>query len=225
MTRMRSFRDTAVPLPPAPGPSSELRREQRLCTLFRTAKLVSAAGETLCRVRNISPNGFMADACPAPAVGDKVGLQLCEGRSHLAKVVWAQADRFGGQFLQTQSVPGMIDEAFSSPHHRHRALRVAPKDAAATILHTAQVARASIVNISQTGVSIFGFDLFLGVAARREVQVEIDGLDPMAGTLCWAADGAAGIQFKRPLSFETLSHWLWATSLAAGPEWESASGA
>lgn len=225
MTRMRSFRDSAVPLPPALGPSCELRREQRLCTLFRTAKLVAAGGETLCRVRNISANGFMADACPAPENGDTVGLQLCEGRSHAAKVVWAQADRFGGQFLETQSVPGMIDEAFSSPHHRHRALRVAPKDAAATILCAGQAARASIVNISQTGVSMFGFDLLLPADARREVQVEIDGLDPMPGTLCWAADGAAGIQFKRPLSFEALSHWLWATSLAAGPDGQSASGA
>jgi hypothetical protein len=167
----------------------------------------------------------MADACPAPAIGDSVALQLCEGRSHPAKIVWAQADRFGGQFLETQSVPGMIDEAFSSPHHRHRALRVAPKNAAATILHSGQVARASIVNISQTGVSIFGFDLLLPAGTRRDVQVEIDGLDPMAGTLCWAADGAAGIQFKRPLSFEALSHWLWATSLAAGPDRQSASGA
>jgi hypothetical protein len=74
-------------------------------------------------------------------------------------------------------------------------------------------------------VSIFGFDLLLPAGTRRDVQVEIDGLDPMAGTLCWAADGAAGIQFKRPLSFEALSHWLWATSLAAGPDRQSASGA
>jgi hypothetical protein len=222
---MRSLRDSAARVPPAHLPSGELRREQRLCTLFRTAKLVSAGSETLCRVRNISPNGFMADACPAPKIGETVGLQLCEGRSHPARVVWAQADRFGGQFLETQSVPGMIDEAFSSPHHRHRALRVAPKDAAATILQGGQVARASIVNISQTGVSIFGFDLLLPAASRREVQVEIDGLDPMGGTLCWSADGAAGIQFKRPLSFEALSHWLWAASLAASPDRQSASGA
>jgi hypothetical protein len=200
----------------AGAPRSELRAEQRLYTLFRTAKLLSAAGETICRVRNISPNGFMADVCPAPAVGETVALELCEGRSYEARVAWSQADRFGAELVARRSISEMIGGTARAPDQRHRALRVAPRAGFATILHEDRVARASIVNISQTGVAIYAYDLPLSPAKSRTLRIEIDGLDPMAGMLCWAANGAAGIQFERPLSFEALSHWLWATSLAAG---------
>jgi len=198
-------------------PPPDLRSEPRLCTLFRTGKLLTTEGETICRVRNISANGFMADAFPAPAVGAQVALELCEGRSQAATVVWAQADRFGARFAAPRSVPEMITEAFGSPNHRHRALRVMPRSGFATIVHGDHVARASIVNISQTGLQVFAFERFLSAATQRDVRIEIDGLDPTEGILCWVRHGAAGIQFMRPLSFEALAHWLWATSLAAGP--------
>jgi hypothetical protein len=211
--------------PAAPGavaeaapPPPDLRREPRLCTLFRTGKLLAAGAETICRVRNISSNGFMADACPAPAVGERIALELCEGRSLAATVVWAQPDRFGARFAVARSVSEMIAEAFGQPHHRHRALRVTPKSAFATIVHANHVVRTSILNISQTGLSVFSFDRFLFAKTPREVRIEIDGLDSMEGVLCWTRHGAAGIQFTRPLSFETLAHWLWATALAAGPD-------
>ncbi|HEX8667045.1 MAG TPA: PilZ domain-containing protein [Allosphingosinicella sp.] len=192
----------------------ELRQEPRLCTLFRVGKLLSGSAETICRVRNISQHGFMADACPAPAVGTAAALELSEGWSREARVVWSQGDRFGAEFLAPQSVSAMLGGGVRSPHQRQRALRVAPDGAFATVVHGNRAARASIVNISQTGAAVFAYDLLLSAVTGRDLSLEIDGLEPMAGTLCWTADGAAGIQFERPLSFETLSHWLWATSLA-----------
>ena len=194
--------------------SPELRREQRLFTLFRIGKLLSPSGETICRLRNISPGGFMADACPAPAVDSPLMLELCEGWSQGARVVWSQGDRFGAEFVEPQSVSTILGGSVRSPHQRQRAPRVAPHGAFATVLHGGRAARASIVNISQTGVGVFAYDLPLSALGRRDLELEIDGLEPLAGTLCWAANGAAGIQFERPLSFETLAHWLWATTLA-----------
>jgi hypothetical protein len=195
----------------------ELRREQRLLTLFRTGKLLSGVGETICRVRNISPNGFMADACPAPAAGDRLALELWEGRSYDARVVWSQADRFGAQFLAPGSVSEMIGgPARGAPWHQ-RAPRFTPESGFVTLVHEGRQVRASIVNISQTGMAVFAYDLPLTAATRRDLRIEIDGLDPITGILCWSGNGAAGIQFDRPLSFETLSHWLWAASLATSP--------
>jgi hypothetical protein len=216
MRRMRLSIDTAPHVVPAVVP--ELRREQRLYTLFRTGKLVSEAGETICRVRNISPNGFMADVCAAPRPGAAVALELCEGQTHAAEVMWAQGDRFGAQFLEASPLADLLAHASHSPHQRHRAPRVVPRSGFATVIHAGKASRASIVNISQTGMAVFAYDLVLSAATPRSVDIEIDGLDPIKGMLCWAAHGAAGIQFERPLSFETLSHWLWSTSIAAAVE-------
>lgn len=216
MKHARSSRATALPSPAfsLPDRAPERRGDERLFTLFRTGKLISKAGETLCRVRNISPRGFMADVCPAPGAGEPVALEICEGRPHAARVAWTEAGRFGAEFLETRSVSDLIGDSVRSPNHRHRAIRIAPEGAFATILHEGRLMRAAIINISQTGAAIFAYDLPLTAATRRDVTIEIDGLDPLAGLLCWASNGAAGIQFEQPLSFETFSHWLWAAALA-----------
>jgi hypothetical protein len=193
----------------------KLRSQQRLCTLLRTGRLVSALGETICRVRNISSNGFMADICPSLAPGERIALELSEGRTDEAKVIWSQAGRFGAEFLAQKCVAELLGAADRNPRHRHRALRVEPKSGFVTILHGSWAATASIINISQTGMAVFASGLRLLTDTRRDLRLEVDGLDPMMGTLCWSASGAAGIEFKNPLSFETLSHWLWASSLAA----------
>lgn len=217
MGRMPLPRTAPAPLPDAAAAPHELRREPRLSTLSRTAKLLSGAGEMLCRIRNISSNGFMADACPAPSAGESIALEMCEGRRHSARVVWAQGERFGAEFLVPRAVSEMLDDGRRGSHQADRAFRLSPRDGSATIFHGDGMTSASIVNISQTGMAVFAYGLDLSTDSGRQLQIEIDGLDGMAGLLCWACHGAAGIQFERPLSFETLSHWLWATSLATGP--------
>ena len=197
-------------------PPQELRREQRLSTSFRTGRLLLADGETICRVRNISRHGFMADICAAPEAGERVALELGDGRSREAKVAWSQAGRFGAEFLEPQSLSAMLSGDAFLPHWRHRSLRIAPRDGFATIMHRNGSAIASVVNISQTGVAVFAFHLGLSTEKVRDLRIEIGGLDPLAGTLRWAASGAAGIQFATPLSFEALSHWLWAAQHALG---------
>ena len=207
--------ETAGASVPQDLPPRESGREPHLHTLFRTAKLLSAAGETLCRVRTLSPDGFTADTCLIPPAGESVALLLCEGRNYSAKIAWAEAERFGARFLVNRPVSDMIGES-SGAKHRRRAPRVVPKGGFATLRHAGRSVHASIVNISQTGMAVIAFDTLAPVATRSSLRVEIDGLEPMTGYLRWTAHDSAGIQFERPLSFETLSHWLWADSFATG---------
>jgi hypothetical protein len=160
----------------------------------------------------------MADAWPAPAAGDEVALELSEGLPVEAKVVWTQGGRFGAQFAAPRPVAEIIADRARAPGRQQRAVRVAPVSAFATIEVEGRSARAAILNISQTGVAIFGFALPLPAGPDYRILVEVDGLEPIAGALCWSADGAAGIRFDAPLSFEALSHWLWAASLSAMPQ-------
>jgi len=204
----------APPDAPAPAPPHDPRREQRLCTMFRTGKLSWADGETICRVRNISPNGFMADVCPAPARGATVWLGLDEERRYEARVVWTQGDRFGAQFAAEQSISDLLNPADRDPRRRHRAPRLEPRCASVTLAQDGRTMRASILNISQSGMAVFASGVALSRGTRGMLRIDIDGLDPMTGFLCWSGQDTAGIQFAEPLSFETLSHWLWAVTLA-----------
>jgi hypothetical protein len=193
----------------------ERRADCRLFTLLRTGKLLAGSEQTICRVRNVSIRGFMADACPAPRPAEIVALELSEGRRLAAKVAWSQGDRFGAEFAFPQNVDELLGRDGGDARFRSRAVRVEPAAAFVTIFDGGRPVHASIVNISQTGMAVCGSDLSLDPASCRPLRLEIDGLGAMDGMLRWAKVGRAGIRFATPLSFECLGHWLWASSLAA----------
>jgi len=194
---------------------NERRADCRLFTLLRTGKLLIGPEQTICRVRNVSIHGFMADACPAPAPGEAVALELSEGRKLAAKVAWSQGDRFGAEFAFPQNVEELVGRLEPSQRIRPRAVRIEPAAGFATIFERERPHHASIVNISQTGMAVFGADLSLDRASASTLRLQIDGLGAMKGVVRWASGGRAGIRFAEPLSFECLGHWLWATALAA----------
>ena len=194
--------------------ANERRADCRLLTLLRTGKLLTGSEQTVCQVRNLSIHGFMADACPAPRLGESIALELFEGRRLAAKVAWSQGDRFGAEFAFPQNVGEMLRRDDSDARFRSRPVRVEPVGAFVTIFDGGRAVHASIVNISQTGIAICGSDLSLDPASCRDLRLEIDGLGAMNGLLRWAIGSRAGIRFATPLSFECLGHWLWASSLA-----------
>jgi hypothetical protein len=55
------------------------RTEARVWTILRVAKISFADRRALCRVRNISPNGLMAEASTQLASGDRLSIELRDG--------------------------------------------------------------------------------------------------------------------------------------------------
>ena len=87
---------TAVPRPP------ERRTDERLTPMLRIAKLSSAMGEQLIRVRNVSAGGLMADIGEAPEVGSSVWVELSQQKIP-ASVVWIRDGMVGIKFDQNRS--------------------------------------------------------------------------------------------------------------------------
>jgi hypothetical protein len=191
------------------------RSERRLITLLRTAKLHLASRETICRLRNVSANGFMADVCPAPSPGEPVELELEEGQRLAARVVWSRLEQIGVEFDRAQDVVRLVGPAAGTARLQGRAVRMRPEGAYANIVCESKVVAALVLNISQTGVALAPFYIDGPLPRRDELRIEIDGLSPAKGVLCWANNGRLGIRFSDPIAFEALAHWLWAISLAA----------
>jgi hypothetical protein len=198
-----------------PEVAHDRRAERRLFALHRIGRLLIGPEQTICRVRNVSIRGFMADACPAPPIREAVTLELSEGRALAATIAWSQGDRFGAEFAFPQNVEELLGRDDPEARFPPRPMRIEPAGAFVTIFEDGRPAHASIVNISQAGVAVCGSDLSLDPASGRHLRLEIDGLGAMKGVLRWATGSRAGIRFATPLSFECLGHWLWATSLAA----------
>ena len=111
----------------------ERRFEQRLFALLRIGKLLVDDRQTVCRIRNMSCNGFMADTCPGPRAGQPLLLELCEGVRLSAVVAWSQWDQFGAEFASPQNLDELLTRAGSGARHRPRAVRIEPKEAYATL--------------------------------------------------------------------------------------------
>jgi hypothetical protein len=73
-------------------------RKPRMAAFITTAVLLPDDREIRVYVRNISSDGFMAQALEAPAEGTRFGIEL-PGRGIVrAEVRWANGDAFGARF-------------------------------------------------------------------------------------------------------------------------------
>src|SRR4051812_50045453 len=71
-----AFESTTVSLSTAVPRPIERRTDERLSAMLRMAKLSSATGDQLIKVKNLSAGGLMAYVNPAPRVGEQVDIEL-----------------------------------------------------------------------------------------------------------------------------------------------------
>ena len=177
-----------------------------------TARLIVGDVEALCRVHEISAHGFIADVSPAPAVGRRVELEILDGVRMKGVVESCHSSSIAVAFETAQLIgplPGR-GSARAAYHARGARIRV---EGFATLRAEGRLFHVCVVNISQAGAGITASDLSLSPGAS--VSLDLDWFGRVAGSIRWATGGAAGISFARPLSYERLAHWIWATSRAA----------
>src|SRR4028119_1410809 len=84
-----AFESTTFSLSMAVPRPIERRDEHRLLSTLRVAKLSSALGEQLIRLRNVSAGGLMAECHQAPAIGEQVEVEFSSQRIP-SSVVWTR---------------------------------------------------------------------------------------------------------------------------------------
>jgi len=179
----------------------ERRRDPRHYAVLRLAKLITGAGEQLCRIRDISAGGLMADVHCAYAEETPVIVAMGSGRAVSGKIAWVDADRIGIAF-DLPIDPRLILAA--DPDEPTRGPRIAV-DVEASLCHGGQYRIVRVHDISLGGMGVALADE--GSAGKR-VMINIEGLPAMSGNIGWHRDGMAGIAFQAPLDFATLATWL-----------------
>lgn len=185
-----------------PRPLS-VARESRLTTILLLGRLVTTGGDWLCRVRNLSSGGLMAE-CDAPLiVGEHVRIELRNLRVLEGTVAWARPPRAGMAFLAPIDVPLLLHGGGQDPDRRPRAPRLSAT-CPVLLWHLGQTTTPLLRDLSQSGCR-------LGITSPPPVgtlmRVTIPGLAARHATLRWARDGEAGFAFNEMLSFAELSSW------------------
>jgi len=191
--------NTEVPRP------DERRVEQRLLSMLPMARLVMEDGQDICRVRNISAAGLMAETTRSHAVGTRVRIEFNSHQQLPGQVVWTRETSCGIKFDQDADLREMLA---NRPARRSGQKARPPRldiSCNAELLIDGILYRTKVQDISLGGLKVAISDWN---CVGKDVAVTLESLRPVKGTIRWYKEGYAGIVFKRPLAFEQLAEWM-----------------
>jgi hypothetical protein len=189
---------TDVPRP------TDNRADERLLALLPVAKLVAADWQDLCRIRNISAGGIMAETTTPHETGTAVRVELASGQEINSQIIWVRGTILGIKFDQTVDLREVLAARRPRIGFRPRPARLEIK-CGGTIKLNGLYHKVEVKDISLGGIKIF---LPQKTCVGKDVLVTIESLRAIKGTIRWQKDGLMGIVFHHPLSFDELAEWL-----------------
>lgn len=193
----------AVPAP------IRMRREARALTLLLVGRISSARTDGLCRIRNISAGGLMAETFARFEVGDAVRIELRNGQMVAGTVRWTRDGGLGLEFdARVEDIHRLLSEPLASGREEGVPLVRAPRlptDCSADIQLDGHHYRAAVSNLSQGGARLV---TSAPLEAGRLLTLAIAGLPTVRAAIRWVGEGTAGLTFLAPLAFATLAQWL-----------------
>lgn len=178
--------------PLAQGAGEELRAAPRFTLLIRAAKLVSAQGEFVCVIRDVSESGVSVRLFHALPSCKNFALHMPAGAVYEIARVWHRDNEAGFTFDQPVEVAKLVNESGDYPK---RGLRLA-------LCFPVQVATLSgsfaavVENLSQQGARITCDTL---LAIDQTVRIAVPGLSgkprEVRAKVRWRRDDQYGVVF------------------------------
>lgn len=197
-----------------PGP--EMRAAPRFTLLIRAAKLVSAQGEFVCVVRDVSETGVcvrLFHACPSD---EMLELEMPNGCVYSIRRVWERGNEAGFEFAEPIEVEKLVQEAGEYPKRGLRLGLCFP----VSISALTQTAEGIIENLSQQGARLECQELF-----AIDQNLRVKGIDEAIAfketraKVRWRRDRNYGVVFDDTLTlgdFARLAARLQAPALLEG---------
>lgn len=198
-----------------PSRSPDRREAPRAVTIMRVGKLISDDGEELCRIKNISASGIMAEAGSLRAIGEVVSVELKNDQQVTGKVVWTRGATLGIRFSQNVDVGEVLASRTPQKGRNSRAPRM-EVPCLARLRVGAKYYVVQVRDISQGGIKIEMTDPYC--VAGREAVITVQGLHTLEGMVRWCRDGTAGVAFRQMIPFDELTQWLGSMVAATSAE-------
>ncbi|UYY58814.1 PilZ domain-containing protein [Sphingomonas sp. S2-65] len=181
-------------------------------TAFDAALLIAADAQFPCSLEKLTAVGATLCLTASLAAGDAITLELSNGQGIAGRVEWITEGEAGILFDQPIDVIGTIARTIAAlPADRRHLPRVELRQTVA-IRQGGRVEHGRTRNISQGGLAI---ESTLDLKRDDPVQLTLDGLRPLGGTVRWARERLAGIAFDEDLGWQTLMPWLRGVQQAA----------
>ncbi|MDP5104139.1 MAG: PilZ domain-containing protein [Erythrobacter sp.] len=149
---------------------AELRAAPRFTLLIRAAKLVSAQGEFVCVIRDVSETGVSVRLFHALPGCKHFALHMPTGTVYEITNVWERGNEAGFSFDQTVNVPQLIGESGEYPKRGLRLGVCFP----VTVVTLTDRSEAVVENLSQQGARIACDGL---LAIDQTMRIAMPGAD------------------------------------------------
>jgi hypothetical protein len=211
----RAGKEAGMPLPDQSGNEADTgetagrpqaSREARVTTILLIGKLFSRHGEALCRIRNLSSGGLMAEVHVPLAEDDPVQIELKAGDQLSGRVRWTREGRMGIAFDQ----PIEVNETLARATVRtvEQGLVRAPRfavDCPVELRRDGRRFAGRLINVSQGGARL---ETDFEPEKDQLLTLHIPGLPERQGGVRWVGGGAIGLSFLEPFAFDELGVWL-----------------
>jgi hypothetical protein len=185
-------------------------RDPRMLTVLLVGRLIGPRGDGLCRIRNISAGGLMAETCAPFTAGDAVRIELRGDHSFSGDVRWAESNRIGIRF--DRPIPD-IKELLTELRATDRGSRIRqeprspqlPTDCRVDLRIDGRRYRGTMTDLSQHGARLAAD---APLARDQLLTLTIAGLPPLQGVVRWLAEEGVDIAFIEPIGFSMLGAWF-----------------
>lgn len=170
----------------------ELRAAPRFTLLIRAAKLVSAQGEFVCVIRDVSETGISVRLFHALPGCKEFALQMPAGAVYEVRQVWQRENEAGFAFAEPVTVARLINESSEYPKRGLRLNLCFP----ITITSFAQRYEAIVENLSQQGARITCEALLaIDQTIRIEAPSAAGEVREVRAKVRWRRDRSYGVVF------------------------------
>ncbi|MEO5973210.1 MAG: PilZ domain-containing protein, partial [Sphingomicrobium sp.] len=197
-----AFESTSFSLSTAvPRPGERL--DDRVLPMLRLAKMITARGEQLLRVRNVSAGGLMAETVAVTEVGEPVSIEMSSQKIP-ASVVWTRDGMIGLKFANNVDLGELL--AGRKPRHGFRSR---PPRLEVTCKASLRVGKVyytvDVHDISLGGMKVEPIEEY---CLGKDVVVVVESLRPIKGNIRWYSERRAGVVFDEPLKLDELAEWV-----------------
>ena len=184
--------------PPLHYPPVEQRAAPRFFSLIRAAKLISAAGEFICVVRDVSSAGVRLRCFHKPPREHTMGLELQNGEVLSIERVREDGDEASFRFASEVSIERLVRESALYPRRPLRLNVAIPL----TLRTQTGLAAAVSRNLSQQGCRV---ETSLPLAIDQAVTLEGPHIPGIRAKVRWRRDGEYGLVFDDTFSLKDFA--------------------
>ena len=187
--------------PQMDNPAPDQRADKRFTLILRSGKLITAAGEFVCVLRDVSSGGLKVRLFHTLALDSACEIELSGGERYRLEPAWQQGDEAGLQFADGPvDIEQFLEEAGPFPK---RAIRLGLRGGWPVRLHgNGAILPAVMCDLSQHGSAVLcGSRLPVG----QLVKIEAEGLGTIEARVRWRRGERYGLVFQQSFRLDALA--------------------